>query len=64
MNGRMLENAGTLTADRGDTWRAVWLREGLAGPARLPASLLVEPDADGDGGDPHRPWFPDYEEVE
>ncbi len=64
MDARTLEGRGMLWTDRGDTWRRVWLRDGLAGPARFHRSLLVQPDAEPDDRGLSRPWFPDYEEVE
>jgi len=57
---RRLRSPGSLLGARG----TMPLREGLAWTARSHALLLVEPGADPDDGDPRRPWFPDYEEVE
>jgi hypothetical protein len=64
MDAGTLGGRGMLWPDRGDTWRTVWLRDGLAGPPRLHPSLLVHPDADPDERGLGRPWFPDYDEVE
>lgn len=38
--------------------------EALPRPTRLNVTLLVDSDPDRGEGDPRRPWFPDYEEVE
>ena len=78
MDARMLENPGTLAADRRGSLSLNEPRRPLLNGSsrgrRSSGSLsnpwgwmqlrLGESDADRDGGDPSRPWFPDYEEVE
>lgn len=64
MDARTLETRRTPWAHRGDAWRVMWLRDGLAGPVRSHPSLLVRLDAAPDGQGIGRSWCSDYEEVE